>query len=295
MTVSASGSLGLALALVGGCAGFGLLLVVIGRRPASGRGAGGRQAGLGRAGSETRDRDPRRRLVLLAAGLTGLVALVVTRWPMSFPLGVLAVVGSQGLGRNNSKRAIERLEAIAAWTEMLRDTLAGASGLTQALVASAPISPRPVRQQMVALAARLDAGIDMRSALVELAGELASPAADNVVACLVMASSERAQRLSDLLGALADATREEVAMRLQIEASRASARTAVKMITGFSFALLALMAVFSRSYLSPYDSAGGQLALGVVGCIYGLGLWLMSAMARPKAAPRLAIAREPAS
>ena len=78
-------------------------------------------------------------------------------------------------------------------------------------------------------------------------------------------------------------------MRLGVEASRASSRTAVRMITGFSFGLLALMAVFARSYLSPYRSAGGQLVLGFVGCLYGLGLWLMSIMVRPRTFPRLPI------
>jgi Flp pilus assembly protein TadB len=214
---------------------------------------------------------------------------------MSLPLAVLAVLGSQGLGSNHSQRTIDRLEAVAAWTEMLRDTLAGASGLTQALVAAAPISPRAIQPQMLALSARLQSGVGIEAALVELSNDMADPAADTVVACLVMASSERAQKLSALLGALAEATREEVSMRLQVEASRASARTAVKMITGFSFALLAIMAVFSRSYLSPYDSAGGQVALGVVGCIYGLGLWLMSLMSRPETFPRLAIRQEGAT
>jgi Flp pilus assembly protein TadB len=102
-----------------------------------------------------------------------------------------------------------------------------------------------------------------------------------------MAASERAQRLTDLLGALAESTRDEVAMRLGVEASRASARTAVRMITCFSFGLLALMAVFARSYLAPYGTAEGQLVLAIVGCLYGLGLWMMVIMVRPKPFPRL--------
>jgi tellurite resistance protein TehA-like permease len=61
----------------------------------------------------------------------------------------------------------------------------------------------------------------------------------------------------------------------------------VKMITGFSFGLLGLMAVFARAYLSPYSSAEGQLVLAIVGCLYGLGLWMMAVMTRPKSLPRL--------
>ncbi len=238
-----------------------------------------------RPGSRSSKRRPRRDLAV--AGVCSLVALVVTRWPMAVPHVDLAVLGSRGVAGGATKTTIERLEAVAAWTEMLRDTLAAAAGLTQAVMATAPIAPRPLRPSVAALAARLNAGVAIVPALAQLAEDIGDPAADTVVACLIMAASERAQRLTDLLGALAEATRDEVAMRLGIEASRASARTAVKMITGFSFGLLGLMAVFARAYLSPYSSAEGQLVLAIVGCLYGLGLWMMAVMTRPKSLPRL--------
>jgi tight adherence protein B len=282
------------LAVIGTILGAGLVLIASGlgwlrlsRRDIAlnDRGDEGRGENLSRV---PRSPEERRRLAL--AAVVGLVALLVTRWPMAVPLGALSVLGSRGLGGAKSKATIQRLDAIAAWTEMLRDTLAGAAGLTQSLTATAPIAPKAIRSHVVALAARLNAGVGIVPALVELATEISDPAADTVVACLVMAASERAQRLSDLLGALASATREEVTMRLAVEASRASSRTAVRMITGFSFGLLALMAVFARSYLAPYSAAQGQLVLGAVGCLYGLGLWLMSLMARPTPFPRLPIA-----
>jgi hypothetical protein len=281
------------LALIGTLAGSGLLLVSGGlglsplssprRLPARGDAPIAGTSQPWSAGMFRRRRD------LAVAGAAGLVALVVTRWPVAVPLAMLAVLGSRGVGGSATRSAIDRLDAIAAWTEMLRDTLAGAAGLTQALVATAPISPKALRPQMSALAARLNAGITSVAALAQLADDIDDPAADTVVACLVMAASERAQRLSDLLGALAETTRQEVAMRLGIEASRASARTAVRMIAGFSLGLLGLMAVFARSYLSPYHTTTGQLVLAVVGCLYGGGLWMMAVMVRPRPFPRLPI------
>ncbi|HXY44242.1 MAG TPA: type II secretion system F family protein [Acidimicrobiales bacterium] len=235
----------------------------------------------------SRSNNHRRRRDLIAAGLCSLLALVITRWPMSVPLALLGVLGSRGLAGGATRTTIERLEAIAAWTEMLRDTLAAAAGLTQALVATAAIAPRPLRSAVGALVARLDAGVAIVPALAQLAEDIGDPAADTVVACLIMAASERAQRLTDLLGALAESTRNEVAMRLSVEASRSAARTAVRMITGFSFGLLGLMAVFARSYLSPYHTSTGQLVLVIVGFLYGLGLWMMSAMVRSRPFPRL--------
>jgi hypothetical protein len=282
------------LAAIGTMFGCGLVSVAGGlglAAPAGGR----RRRGAGSGDSDgTSRRSPvetrRRRRDLAVAGVGGLVALVVTRWPVAVPLVVLAVLGSRGVTGGATKSTIERLEAVAAWTEMLRDTIAGAAGLTQALVITAAIAPKPLRPQVSALAARLNAGVAIVPALAQLASDIADPAADTVVACLVLAATERAQRLADLLGSLAETTREEVAMRLGVEASRASARTAMKMITGFSFGLLAIMAVFARSYLSPYRTAEGQLVLVFVGCVYGVGLWLMSLMVRPKPFPRLAIA-----
>ncbi|MGH9303356.1 MAG: type II secretion system F family protein [Acidimicrobiales bacterium] len=228
---------------------------------------------------------------LLTAGASGLVAFDVTRWPMAGPLALLAVLGIWGLGGSPEGPVIERLEAVSAWTEMLRDTLAGAAGLTQAIITTASIAPLAIRGSIGSLAARVGAGLGLVPALVELGRELGDPGSDLVVACLVMAASERAQRLGELLSALAATTREEVAMRLDIEASRASARTAVRMITGISFGLLAVLAVFARSYLAPYKTLSGQAVLALVGCIFGLGLLLMSVLVRPRTFPRLELER----
>jgi Flp pilus assembly protein TadB len=227
------------------------------------------------------------------AAVAGLIAFMFTRWPVAIPLGALAVFGLRGLGRGPAGQVIERIEAIASWTEMLRDTLAGAAGLTQALMATASTCPQTIRDQVSALASRLSSGAALTAALRSFADELADPAADIVVATLLMAATERAHRLGDLLGALAESTREEVAMRQAVEASRASARSAVRTVTGFSVGFLVLMVLFARSYLAPYGTPEGQAVLVVVGALFGLGLWLMAVMVRTRPTPRLFVA-EPA-
>ncbi|MDA8037741.1 MAG: type II secretion system F family protein, partial [Actinomycetota bacterium] len=229
-----------------------------------------------------------RRVIPIALG-AGLLAALITRWPVSFPLAALAVLGTEGLAGNTSKPVIARLEAVASWTEMLRDTLVGAAGLTQALAVTAPIAPRPIRREVATLANRVSAGVSLAGALVAFAGDLSEPAADTVVAALTLAANERSPHLTELLGVLADTTREEVAVRLRVEASRASARTAVRTIAGFSLGLFALMALFARAYLSPYRTLTGQLVLALVGCIFGLGLWLMAVMVRPRVLGRLSL------
>ncbi|MGO9560593.1 MAG: type II secretion system F family protein [Acidimicrobiales bacterium] len=277
-------------AALGGAGGFGLYMMIRGARRAVGRQIEPStrrvlpkrgEAGLGGRPSLVGGRDA------ATAAVVGVIALVITRWPMAVFLGAAATLGLKGLSGGTSRQQIDKLEAIASWTEMLRDTLAGASGLTQALVATAGTAPAPVAYEIRALAGKLTAGVPIEDALRELADDIADPAADMVVASLVMASRERAQRLGDLLSALAQAIREEVAMRLGIEASRASSQTAVRMITGFSLGLFGLMCVFARAYLAPYESPPGQLMLGVVGLVFALGLWLMSVMVRPHPFARL--------
>ena len=67
----------------------------------------------------------------------GVVALVATRWLVAGVGVALLVFAWRGLsGAAGERRALARLEALATWTESLRDTIAGAVGLEQAIPAS---------------------------------------------------------------------------------------------------------------------------------------------------------------
>jgi tight adherence protein B len=271
------------LVALGALAGFGIVLVLAGLVPDN------RSAGPARGGSlSERSRhpaaDPRQ---LLAAAVCGIAVLALTRWPVAALLGAGAVLGFRTFAGAPSGAVIGRLDAIATWTEMLRDTLGAAAGLSQALVGTAKVAPAPIRDEVQLLATRVTSGVPPRDALVALADDLADQSADIVVAALLMAVEHRAQRLGDLLGELATTTRDQVAMRLRVEASRASARTALRTITGFTVAFVSLLVVFSRSYLAPFGTATGQLVLALVGALFALGLALMARMARPAASPRL--------
>ena len=249
------------LMIVASVGGAGFCLVI----------AGARRAPRDTVARSARDlaASRRRRRHGAAAAAAGLVAFMVTRWPVAIPLAALAVLGLRGLGGRPASHLIERLEAIASWTEMLRDTLAGAAGLTQALIATASICPQAIREQVQHRVHRSRA---------------ARAAARPRIPLDVPA------RLGDLLGALAESTREEVAMRQGVEASRSSARSAVRTVTGFSFGFLGLMALFARPYLAPYGTPDGQAVLAVVGALFGLGLWLMAVMVRTRPVPRLFVA-----
>jgi hypothetical protein len=221
--------------------------------------------------------------VVLGAG-----AGMVTRWPAAVPITALAVYGVPKLfGRTSTSVSIEKIEAIATWTEMLQGTLAASAGLGQAIISTAPLSPLPIRAATTRLSSRLNAGLHPRDALFLFADEVEDSCADRVVCALQLAVTARAQRLGELLSALADSTREEVALRLRIETSRASVRSGVRTVVVFSVLFAAALTLLAHPYLQPFDTAQGQVVLVAIGILYASGLSLMVSLARPPAPIRL--------
>jgi Flp pilus assembly protein TadB len=167
------------------------------------------------------------------------------------------------------------------WTELLRDTLTGSAGLAQAIVATAGIAPEEIRVPVGHLADRIMSGVPMDESLRILAFDIDDPGAEEVTNALRLAATSPAQRLVDLLSALADSTRDQVSMRLRVESSRASARSGVRTVICFSVGFVALLCVVARSYLAPYGSVTGQLVLVIVVGCYAAGLMLMIRLVRP--------------
>jgi hypothetical protein len=274
-------------ALAGAGAAAGLFLLVLGltgNAPSLGpaRAERSRPTGALLAGT-------RRRVALALVG--GVIGLLVTRWPVGVLIGAAtaaALPGMLGQGRAR-RRAIAKVEAIAVWTEMLRDMMAAASGLEEAIVATArtAVVPEPIRPEVTALAARLSARWPFRAALQAFGDELADPSADKVVVALALAREQRVRHLGEMLSALARSTRGHVSMRLRVETERAKSRASARFITIFSLSMVALLLIFSRGYLEPFGSPLGQLVLLVIAGIFtGAFVW-MGVMQRERPALRL--------
>ena len=218
----------------------------------------------------------------------GIVAVVVTGWPATGPIAAAVGWGlPRVLRETRTAASVESLEAIATWTEMLHGTLAASAGLGQALVVTADLSPAPLRPALQRLAGQIRVGVAPRTALLEFADSLDDPCADRVVCSLLLAFSARAQRLGDLLGALAESTRQEVALQLRVETSRASVRSGVRTVVLFSLGFVALLAVFAHSYLAPFATPAGQVVLVAVAGLYATAIVLMVSMSKPPRAIRL--------
>ncbi|HEY3810476.1 MAG TPA: hypothetical protein VGL49_03495 [Acidimicrobiales bacterium] len=226
----------------------------------------------------------------LRIGLAVGAAVVVgaaTGWPVGAVLAGLAGWGAPVLlgGGRRHQAAVGRIEAIAGWAEMLRDTMAGSAGLEQAIIATASLAPLPIRAEVATLAVRLE-GERLAPALRAFADEVADPTCDLVVAALVLAAEHQAQRLGELLGSLAAAARDQATMRLRVEAGRARIRTSVKVIVGATSALVVGLALFNRDYLAPYDTPVGQLVLLLVGGVFAIAFVWLARMTRPATVDR---------
>ncbi|MYT27489.1 MULTISPECIES: type II secretion system F family protein [unclassified Streptomyces] len=213
------------------------------------------------------------------------VAVVVgalTGWPVAAVVTTVAGLTLPGLLGPDRAAALrtERMEALAAWTEMLRDTLCAAAGLEQAVLVTADIAPAALEGEMRTLAAAIRAGRSLPSALRAFAVEVDDPLADVVVAALVMAAEQQAGQLAPLLGELAESVREQVAMRQRIDAGRASVRTGVRVTVLVTLGMAVGMVVFNRPYLDPFDTLTGQVVLAAVGGLFAVSFTYLSAIGR---------------
>jgi Flp pilus assembly protein TadB len=262
--------------LLGAAAGLGAVLVLAA--------LSGRQVlPAGRAGAGSRRLLPSGgRLVRVALVLVAVIAAwAVTGWVAGAILAGAAawVVPAVVRGQRRYQAEVDKVEAVAAWAEILRDTMAGASGLEQAISTSATVAPEPIAPAVTALAVRLD-HLRLAPALRAFADDVDHPACDFVVAGLLTAAEHQARELGPLLTQLARCARDEAEMRLRVWAGRARARTSVKVISASVGLFATGLVVFDRSYLEPYDAPAGQATLLVIGAIFAGAVLAMGRMGR---------------
>jgi Flp pilus assembly protein TadB len=214
---------------------------------------------------------------------------LITRWPVGALLAGIGAWALPGLWRPDAdtQAGTDRLEAIAVWTEMLRDTLSAAAGLEQAVLATAAIAPEAISEPVAALAAGIRDGHPLEAALRQFAEEVDDPTADLVVTALVLASTRQARDLTGLLSTLAQAARDQVVLRLRVTAGRARVRASVRIVLLVTLAMVTGLVVLNRGYLTPYDTPAGQLVLLAVGGLFALAFGWLGRIAAIPSPPRV--------
>ena len=214
---------------------------------------------------------------LATAAVAGLVVGLVTGWPVAglgTALGVLTGPAALG-GTARRQQQTATAEAVATWADMIRDTMAGASGLEESLIQTAAVAPEAIRPQLEAFASRLrHQPLDV--ALDRLAFDLNHSSADLIVASLAAAARLQARDLGGLLARLAEAIRGDVRMRTRVEVGRARIRTSARIAVGTTAATMVFLYLFAGHLLQPYDTTAGQGWLVVVMAVFfGAGLMLV--------------------
>jgi hypothetical protein len=275
--VNASPLLG---ALLGAGVGLGVCLAV-----------GGWLGVLDRPRRSTRRPRPSFDHVLTRAALA-LVGVVLAGWWTGW-LAAIAAFGLLGwmapsfVGlRARRRRQLARSEAIAVWSEMLRDLLVSNAGLHEAIGRSARVAPAVIRDEVNALYVRSQRG-DLSAALTRFADEMDDAIADTVVTALQIADQRAVSDLGSMLAAVATSTRETVAMQLRINATRARTYRTAQLIAGIMAFFVGVLIVTNREYMEPFGSFAGQVVLLGVGGLIGASIWAMIVLSRPAHSERL--------
>ncbi|MFI5840189.1 type II secretion system F family protein [Catenuloplanes sp. NPDC051500] len=229
----------------------------------------------------------RHRALIVAAFACGAFAWLLTGLPVIGVLVGIAIPGAPWLftvGRAE-QRGIARVEALGEWTRRLKDVSNIGQGLQQAIVSTAATAPDTINNEVRTLAARLRAGENARDSLLLFADEMGDPVADQVVAALILHLTDRGERLSDVLTAIAAGAAADVATRREVEAKRTQPRFAVRFLTGVTLFVLVL-GLFNPQYMRPYDSALGQIVMASLGAVFVSLLAWVRGMSMPPPVPR---------
>jgi Flp pilus assembly protein TadB len=214
--------------------------------------------------------------VPIAIGV-GLLVLLVTGWLVAAVATGALVMFWDALfgGAGAERRAIAKIEGLAAWTESLRDTVAGAVGLEQAIPATAYAASPVIKNELMAMADRLRVRVPLPVALQRFAEEMDDASADLIIAALILNSRLRGPGLREVLTSLSESARAELDMRQRVTAGRRSTRRSVQIVVGVTAAFVFGLAIFNPGYVEPYSTTVGQIMLAVVIGFFAVGVfWL---------------------
>ena len=212
----------------------------------------------------------------------GLLVLAFSGWLVASVIVVVGCWHATAVWQRRDRRTVsevQRTDALASWIENLRDVLVAGDqpiGAINATVATCPPAIRPQVRRLAAGLGRQEPDIVFR----RFADDLDDPIGDLVAAGLLIAV-QRGARTVTVLGALAEQARRQADRRRLVEAERAPIQREVMLLSLIMGSLIVAVLVFGRAeYLAPYDTAGGQLFLGVVLAAYALLLLRVQRLAR---------------
>ena len=272
-------------ALIGLTGGLGVLMVVQGLR--------GHKVLPDRSDFASGDVDGAETLLwFLGGSLAAIVVFAATGWIVlaAATLGFVAWFPRLKV-EGGADEDIERTKAIATWTEMVRDNMAGAAGLEQALVSASEYAPAEIEKEVSLFTRSLD-HTSLEDGLSRLGADLNHPSADMVIVSLTNAARMQASDLGPLLSRLAATTRDDVRLRQRVGIEAAKIKTSARIVIGITFAVATMLWLFNPALVAAYDTFDGQLMLVVILAVFGFGGWSIRRYAKPQDVDRFTARRK---
>lgn len=199
--------------------------------------------------------------VYVLAVVVFVAALLVSR------NSVLAVIAAAAVvlwplvaGGGKAERAeLAKLEALAQWTESLRDLAQKGAGLESVIPKTAVTASDVLAVPLRHLSARLSVRVPLPQALSLFADEVDHDRADLVVGALALAARQRKGQLSRVLTALSASLRDELEQRTKVMRERNVIRREAAQVAGLSAALVIAASFFAPPSMPASTSTLAQL------------------------------------
>jgi Flp pilus assembly protein TadB len=225
---------------------------------------------------------PVRTFVLYSLGCgfgSAVLAQELLGWPVTsvLALGIGTVLLAALYAPRAARRRAAEQAALPEFAEQLRASIGAGDSIEQGLVKLAATGPAALRPELLRLAMRQQVE-GFEPALCEFRDRLGDALADEVCAALLLEYRLGGKQIGLVLSRLADATRQQLALRQEAIARQAHVRLTARIVVAVPALTLLLLRLISPEYLAVYDGAQGQLVL--LGCLvwlaigYGVLLWL---------------------
>ena len=227
---------------------------------------------------------------LLAGLAVGVVVVIATRnLVFAVIVGAAVVLWPMVAGGGKAERAaLTKLEALAQWTESLRDLAQKGAGLESVIPKTVDTASDVLLPPLRLMSRRLSVKVPLPEALSRFADEVDESSADMVVAALALAARQRKGKLSDVLSALSLSLRDELEQRTKVMRERNVVRREAAQVAVMTAVLVIAASLFSPQSLPEGESGtAAQLLPLVLAVAYLYVFSRVRKLAEPEPTPRV--------
>jgi len=232
-----------------------------------------------------------RQFTSLCAGAGAVTFLGVWSLAGTAPVAVVpAVVAAAAPHRLLSRQRRRQARARAgAWPDALRQVVASLDvpiSLHRALCELGRSGPEALRPAW-ARYERLSPALDHAAALSAVRAELADPLSDRVIEVLLVAHSQGARVVADILRDLASSAAADLRLVEEIDTAQLEKRIEAGSAAVLPFVVLVMLCSGSAPYRSFYSSGRGAAVIALGAAMAGTGMAVVSRLGRLPVEPRV--------